>query len=591
MAKNLCPNPSCTNNVTGWLGSSPARITGLTGTPRTTGASVSMGTGSFSSSLGCATAVASSGQTWTAVGWVRSSVARTIRVALVTWQGTSFVSGGGTGATDIALAADTWTQVRVTGTLGSATFDGVNYHLDLPTTGTAGTLSLSSCRLEMVSDPTLVYADGDTAGWTWDGTAGNSTSQTTSAVTLTVRNARSATRATRPLLSVPAGGAPAVVIPRSRSGWKFLLGPAIAGGWKWDLVDAKARRAVFRLRGNSEASLRMRGDDPIAVHLAELATDLHLLRTDANGVTSQLYRGRVGGVSDELDGTKHSVTVPSLDYRAVLQRRHLMSGSQVTWTQQDQYAIAFGLITQAQNKTGGSYGIVDGSTPSGVLRDRTYELGDSIGQRLQELSEVENGFDWDIVPTGPSGLTFTAWRPERGMNRGVVLDYGGLVKSITRSVDSGEYANAIRVTGQPPEGSTTEPPPHEGVATGITDPLLFPQGRWDKVIGTSIVLTNTLAERRTWLLDHHQVIRPSYSAKLTRGAWKGPDHIWLGDWVRLRINSGRLAVDTTLRVHEIAVDISDDGAEDVTLAIGAPRPDFRRRSAANEKRIEELERR
>lgn len=373
--------------------------------------------------------------------------------------------------------------------------------------------------------------------------------------------------------------------------WKFILGPA-SGGWLWEVPTAQSRRATFRRRSPSEASFTIDGYDPIAARIDELATDLHLLREDNEGEVQQLYRGRIGDVSDQLDDSGHSVAVPSADYRAVLNRRHLMSGSQVSWGTSslgiEQTTIGYGLITQAQMRANGDYGIENLAGSTGQLRERNYELGDSIGQRLQELSEVENGFDWDVVPDGPSGLGYRTWYPERGQDRGVILERGGLVKAVTRNVDSSEYANHVRVTGQPPEGSSTPPPPHEGVAADIAT---MPQGRWDKVIGTSITLTGTLAERRTWLLDHHQVIRPAYTVKLQRGAWNGPDHIWLGDPCRLVIMSGRLAVDTTLRVEEINVDIADTGTEDVTLTLGAPRPNFARRAAAHERRIAELERR
>lgn len=187
---NKSPNPSAIVDLTGWLGSGTrTRLTGLSGPPRTTGASVPFTTASFSASLGCSPATgAAAGQVWTGVGWIRSSVARTIRAALVTWNGTTFVGGGGTGIVDTALSANVWTQVRVTGTLNAATYTGVNFHLDIPATGTAGTLSLSSCRVEQISDAALTYADGDSgSGWVWDGTTGASTSTLPDAVTFQSR--------------------------------------------------------------------------------------------------------------------------------------------------------------------------------------------------------------------------------------------------------------------------------------------------------------------------------------------------------------------------------------------------------------------
>lgn len=385
---------------------------------------------------------------------------------------------------------------------------------------------------------------------------------------------------------------PAVSSPTMSARWSFVIGPA-QGGYEWEVANAKARRATFRRRAPSEASFTIDGNDPIAGRITDLATDLHLLRDRGDGLREPLYRGRIAGVSDELTETGHAVSVPSMDYREVLQRRHLLNGSQVVWNGYDQLTIMNGLVQQAQSRPGGDYGISFEHPYPGsyIYRDRTYEVGDSIGQRIQELSEVENGFDWDILPDGPSGLALRGWYPQRGTDRGVILEYGGLVRALQRNVDVSDYANSVRVTGQPAEGSSTPPTPAEGAAEGLGDPLQFPQGRWDKVIGTSIVLPATLAERRTWLLDHHQVIRPAYTVQLKRGAWRGPDHIWLGDPCRIVIMSGRLRVDTSLRVEEVSIAIGDSGSEDVTLTLGAPRPNFARRSAANERRIAELERR
>lgn len=172
------PNPTATNNVTGWLGSGTrSRITGLSGIPRTTGGRVSVTSSSFSASLSCAPAVASAGQVWTAVGYFRTSVARTVRYYLACWNNGTFVTT--TSANDVSAGANTWYGFRLTGlTLPSGTYNQVSFHLDIPTSAaSSGTLDLSSCRLEQINDGTLLYNDGDSGSpWSWDGDAGNSTS-------------------------------------------------------------------------------------------------------------------------------------------------------------------------------------------------------------------------------------------------------------------------------------------------------------------------------------------------------------------------------------------------------------------------------
>lgn len=375
-----------------------------------------------------------------------------------------------------------------------------------------------------------------------------------------------------------------------RPGWSFVIGPA-TGGLARELATARSRKCSFKLAEPSEASCEVDGRDPNAAHLAELATDLFVYRSPDWGERRQLlYRGRIGKSGDTFDANTHSVTVPSLDYRAVLSRRNLMSGSQQTWAQSDQAQIAFGLIQQAQRHPGGSYGIVMGRQPlTGIRRDRTYDLGDSIGDRIQELSEVIDGFDWDITPTSARELSLDIWYPQRGVQRpGIVLEFGGAIVSGSRTVDSGDYANHIRATGTQPEGGGDEPAIQERVAPDVAS---RPEGRWDKTYGESITTTKALEERADWLLDQAQVVTPTYSLSMRRGWWRGPSHVWLGDTVTIRIRSGRLRVNTRLRITQIDVDISDDGAEDVTLTVGGPKPDYRRRASEIEKRLTLLERR
>jgi hypothetical protein len=87
------------------------------------------------------------------------------------------------------------------------------------------------------------------------------------------------------------------------------------------------------------------------------------------------------------------------------------------------------------------------------------------------------------------------------------------------------------------------------------------------------------------------VVPVVYTVRLKRGGWRGPDHIWLGDTVRLIIRDGDLDVDQTYRVYEVAIDLDGDGGETVTLSLGGPKPDFRKRASETQKRLRNLERR
>lgn len=385
--------------------------------------------------------------------------------------------------------------------------------------------------------------------------------------------------------SAPPTTVPILPVARPRNRWQLVAGPA-AGGYQLSLTEATDRQMRFKLTEPSEISFTLDGRHPQAAAVEELTTDVHVLWSPADGPTQVLARGRVGDTGDDIGEISHSVTFAVLDYRAVLQRRRLYDSSIKTWTATDQAEIAWQLLQQTQTRPGGGLGISKGmGNPTGITRDRTYEVGDSIGERVQELSETVNGFDWDISPTSPSGLALDIWYPQRGVDRGVVLEYGGLVAKVRREVNTSEYGNALRYTGK--DGALLTP--QELEASGIAT---APQGRWDLVFGDDGLTTQAaLNDRAAWQLAESQVIRPAYTVTLRAGAWTGPDHIWLGDTVRLVIRSGRLDVDTSLRVYEIGISLDDDGAENVEITVGAPRPNFRRRASTTEKRLKNLERR
>lgn len=362
--------------------------------------------------------------------------------------------------------------------------------------------------------------------------------------------------------------------------WDLVAGPA-SGGYDLALTKAQGRKYTARLTDQSELSFAINGEHPQAAAVDELTTDVHLL---CDG--TPLDRCRVAGTGDTLDGTSHQVSYTCLDYKAVLGRRLLLTGDSLIYSA-DQAEIAWSLVQVTQAKSGGSLGIVrgwSGTLPTGVLLDRTFVAGDSIGELIQTLSETDDGFDWDLTPTDSNSLSLNVWHTQRGTDRGVVLIYGGdLIASLSRSVDPSNYANSVRLTGS--DAVVAE----ERVASDIGT---VAQGRWDLALGESGITTQSaLSDRADWQIGQSQVITPAWTVTMRRGAWEGPSHIWLGDPVRLVVMSGRLSVDTTYRVQEASIDLDGNGGEQVTLTLGAPRVDYRRRARLTERRLRNLERR
>lgn len=362
--------------------------------------------------------------------------------------------------------------------------------------------------------------------------------------------------------------------------WAFVAADRF-GVARHQLTGARSRRLSAALDGPAQAAFTVDGRTEDADFVDEVRSDLIVYRDGA-----KLFRGRAGPAQDQLSADAHTVTVTALDYRAMLDRRILLAGDTLQFTQVDQSAIAWALASASFARAAGGLGITRGTgQTTGVLRDRTYEPGKSCGEAVQQLAEVGGGFEWDVDPD----LRFNVHHPQRGDQRlDVVLDYGGRVAGLSRSVNPSDFANSVRVSGREASGDTVGPAPALRTAANVAT---APEGRWEAQVGTDLITTAAVAGRADFELTQRAQIRPAYTATLAPGVWTGPESFWVGDTVRLVVMSGRLRVDTQVRVHGFEFDIDDDGSETVAVSLG-PRPeDLLRRLRRVTTRLGDLERR
>lgn len=169
--RNLCQNPACTVDITGWIGSAtpPARVTGLTGFPTTTGARLDNG-----SNLRTQTGAVVAGTAYTLSCHVRPEVVTRSGPFYIEW--TNGVGGKTYTASAYSAPTGAVTRISITDTapVGAVTaallLEGGSYAFN-PTVVTAALIEAGA-----VLD---TYFDGDTPGpptSTWDGTPGLSTS-------------------------------------------------------------------------------------------------------------------------------------------------------------------------------------------------------------------------------------------------------------------------------------------------------------------------------------------------------------------------------------------------------------------------------
>lgn len=160
----------------------------------------------------------------------------------------------------------------------------------------------------------------------------------------------------------------------------------------------------------------------------------------------------------------------------------------------DQLDIAADLIAHMQAVSGGDLGIVVGDySPSGIVRDRTYEAdkGKRVGEALEQLALVQDGFEWSLEVGGLAGAVVWTLRlgyPYRGRVTSYRFDFddslpGGASagSSNVRDYDQTESSRDVvtRFTAIGPGEGPAQLVEHVSDASSLgTRPLLEGDGSW-----------------------------------------------------------------------------------------------------------------
>jgi hypothetical protein len=361
--------------------------------------------------------------------------------------------------------------------------------------------------------------------------------------------------------------------------WRYVIAlPATSGITALaELTEALDRRVAWRLGDAADASFALDARHELATLVDELTTDLAIYRDD------QLqFRGRLGTSNDDIAGDKHRVTYTAVDYTSLLARR-ILTTPQAPWTFTGiaQGSIVRQLIAWTQGTTGGALGISATSTTvpdTATTRTITFDPAKSIAEAIDDLANLENGFDFWV----DAGLVAHLASPQRGTGpRDLIAELGSTVSKVQRAFDPAEYGNAIMVTGK----SGTAP-----VFATAGNLATRPEGRLDALESfPDIASTTVLQARANQALTERSSVRPAYTCTMVPGVWR-PGDLWLGDSTYLVVQSGRLDFSVLQRVSEIGVDLSDDGAEEVKVTFDTLPPKLARRVRQTNRRLERVER-
>jgi hypothetical protein len=422
-------------------------------------------------------------------------------------------------------------------------------------------------------------------------------------------------------------------VPAGRGRWRLTLHKRVFdwhAGHTWDttivatLTSARSRTLTQLWNTGAQLTFTIDGHSPSVAAIAELQQDVYAWRwDDQTGADVCMFRGVIDHAQDQITEQSHTVNVVAHDYLVMLGRRFYDFALPTTSTNIDQDEIAASIVNNGAGIFNGipgghlPVGVVivnpDGSnraTLSGTRRTRSYLGGYGTLTALDDLAKVQGGFDYDLIPEAqapdnmnqvnpsdgtllPLGAGYDAIRiffPAQGVVRSdVVLEYGGNLSTVDRTVDSSTYINYVRLVGN---NQSSDPNVAQKIS-GKNNPDAAGSivGCWPQAQNApDITDQGTLDDQAQGTINLQGTLTPSYTLGLRPGTyrWGWPN---MGDTVQLIVQSGRLNVNASVRVVGITYQVGNDGDENVSLVVGQPSPALARTFAGYTKDINALARR
>lgn len=275
-------------------------------------------------------------------------------------------------------------------------------------------------------------------------------------------------------------------------------------------------------------------------HTGPGRTVVHVWRGQALWGTYLLWRAEPK--SDERG--RISVDFQGASLESYLHHREIRAN--LTYTGQDQTsAIAAGLIAHMQAVPSGNIGLAVTAPPSGQPRDRTYKRSEAAtyGQRLEELANVIDGFEW-MIRTYTSGgarvREFVTGYPMLGSDAPAadwVFQQPGNILSWSYPADATGTATSYQTRGDSIQDDVTaDAEPLMSDEQHAADLLATGWPRLDATVDySSVIVKATLDDyARWWAATRPGVIRvPQITVRLPERTPVDPNQ--LGRYARLKI--------------------------------------------------------
>lgn len=347
--------------------------------------------------------------------------------------------------------------------------------------------------------------------------------------------------------------------------YRFLVGDLLTGVLREEMpfTDIKYSQ-VLNAPGAFTASIGLRHPKATRANLDPGRTVIYVER---DGVL--LWGGILWAANPSVDDAK--IGVAGAGFWSYFRRRYIRTDKIYTAT--DQFAIAQDLLNYAQGITGGDIAVDVGAETSGVDRDRTYNSWErkNIGEAIEQLAAVEDGFDFAIDVAYDSGgtitKTFRPSYPQRGRSTAIVFELGTNLRGLSQQINAAAQANLIDVIGSG-DGAAMLIATVSDASVLATYPLLE-----DVVSYKDVTETGTLTAHGNAELAARATPVETIPTVAQAGPDTGLGSYITGDEITVRGHDGYVDVDDRMRITQFEVTVDDQGGENVALGL-QPAGDF-----------------
>jgi len=342
------------------------------------------------------------------------------------------------------------------------------------------------------------------------------------------------------------------------SNYKFELADSYDLSGLGELTQARNRSLQLSLNRAGAFSCTLPLDDGMAEIVEEVRT---CVIVSVDGET--IWSGPVWNVQEQINNQSATMQIGCVGWLQTLDKRVVRpewnAGNPIQYDGVDAGEIALDLLTRTNNDAyaaGAPSYVFPGIYDSTQFRYRTYQPWSGILTSLNELTEIESGFDMLVDPVTRE-LNIYA---RIGVDSGILFQLPGNVSSVSRQTDSGSITNYITAYSSAARAS-------EADAESLSDYGLFEEAQ----SLSDVVNSETLTAWAAGEIFVHSRPLPIISFQPQPESPENPNaprvfrDYNIGDFVRLTARKGRLQLDRQpLRIFSFTVSFPETGGAQVS---------------------------